>query len=222
MSEIITPIPHKPILLEDLGMLLPTETSKVKSRYGIYECECGTTFKAMTTKVNHLHTKSCGCYNRDVHSTHGLRLHPMYKVWVDMIQRTTNINSTYYCNYGGRGITVCDEWKAFKGFYEDMSTAWRQGLTIDRINVNGNYEPSNCRWATKEVQARNTRLIMATNKSGYRGVSFNKKNSNWRAQIEVSSKKIYLGSFKTALDAAKAYDSYVVLNSLEHTINGVC
>ena len=86
---------------------------------------------------------------------------------------------------------------------------------------NGNYEKENCRWANKSTQQRNTRKLISTNKSGYRGVTWHKAKKKWNAQIKVNYKRIHLGSFLTALDGAKAYDKYVIDNNLEHTINGV-
>lgn len=82
--------------------------------------------------------------------THGLSSHPLYRKWAGMITRTTNKKESHYKNYGGRGIVVCEEWKNnFMDFYEwSVENGWKQGLTIDRINVNGNYEPKNCQWIT--------------------------------------------------------------------------
>jgi len=100
-----------------------------------------------------------------------------------------------------------------------MLPTWKKGLSIDRINNNGNYELANCRWATKEVQVRNTRMIKSNNTSGYRGVT--KSGNKWKCSIRVNGKQIYIATYTTALEAAKAYDSYVIKNNLEHTINNV-
>ena len=103
-----------------------------------------------------------------------------------------------------------------KNFIEDMYPDYKEGLTLDRIDVNGNYEPDNCRWATNEIQRRNTRDIQSNNTSGYRGVCWHKRDNIWVSRVRVNLKFIQLGSFKTALEAAKAYERYVRLNNLEH------
>lgn len=215
------------VLIEDLGRLYPNENSKQKTRYGIYKCHCGVEFKAMTPLVKRNHTTSCGCYQKkrvlEASSTHGLRRHRLYKTWTCMKQRCFNKNATSYVNYGGRGITVCSEWLSdFKAFYDwAMMNGYEKHLTIDRINPYGNYEPSNCRWATNEVQSRNTRVLFKNNTSGYRGVSFKNNSNKFVSYITVNSKIIHLGTFESDLEAAKAYDGYVIDNNLEHTINGV-
>jgi len=137
------------------------------------------------------------------------------------MQRTTNQKNKVFASYGGRGIIVCERWLSIDNFIEDMYPTFKEGLSIDRIDNNGNYEPSNCRWATKSTQVQNTRIIMSTNKSGYRGVSRHKRDKKWLARIGINGKQKHLGRFNTAIEAAKAYDSYVIDNGLEHTINGV-
>lgn len=140
-----------------------------------------------------------------------------------MKNRTCNPKNVSFKNYGARGISICSEWvNSFESFKTwAYSSGYKDGLTLDRINNDGNYEPSNCRWTTQEIQHRNTRKIMSNNSSGYRGVNFKNDSKKYRAAIRVSKKDIHLGYFNTALEAAKAYDTYVITNNLEHTINGV-
>ncbi len=92
----------------------------------------------------------------DWSTTHGLSKTSAYKTWGGMIQRCTNLNNDSYRHYGGRGITVCKEWLKFEGFYRDMGDR-PEGMSLDRIDPNGNYEPSNCRWTTSLDQQRNRR-----------------------------------------------------------------
>lgn len=125
-------------------------------------CDCG---KEKDVRSDHLkegRVKSCGCFNSEVVSArfkvHGLTKHPIHKSWTDMKQRCYNPSSTIYEYYGGRGIKICDEWEDFKTFYDwSISNGWSEGLSIDRIDVNGNYEPSNCRWVSMKVQCNNKR-----------------------------------------------------------------
>lgn len=203
------------ILIEDLGMLKPNEKLKYKARMGIYKCHCGKEFKTFINNVKVNKIKSCGCLYRK----HNLGSSKIYKVWYSMLSRCTNKNHKYFKDYGGRGITICDRWNSFIDFIEDMYPSYQEGLSIDRINPNGNYEKDNCRWATKIIQARNTRILRIDNSSGYRGVSYVIKHNKWKAQIKVNSKKIHLGTFNSKLEAAKAYDYYVLSNNLEHTKN---
>ena len=206
---------NKLILLKDLGMRYPTEKSKRKSRFGLYKCHCGEIFEAHTYDVNSNKTKSCGCLK----IIHSLGSHRLYNTWYQMLNRCNNPKSKDYKDYGGRGITVCDRWLDVKNFIEDMYSSFKEGLTVDRIDVNKNYDKENCRWTTKNIQSRNTRKIISTNKSGYRGVSYFKLTNKWVAKIGVNFKLIHIGTFNTAIEAAKAYDKYVIDNKLEHTLN---
>ena len=103
------------ILLEDLGMIYPTETSNKKRRYGLYKCVCGNEFNSQIQDVKSGKTKSCGCLK----VTHGLKSHRLYSVWKAMISRCTNQANKGYKNYGGRGITVCDRWLDIQNFIEE-------------------------------------------------------------------------------------------------------
>jgi len=204
------------VLIEDLGYSYPTATSKQKSSYGIYRCSCGVEFKTRTDNVQRGNTKSCGCYKK-----HGLSNHPLYHTWDNMIRRTNNPKVKHFDKYGGRGIEVCERWMDINKFIEDMYPSYQKDLSIDRIDNNGNYEPNNCRWATKTMQSRNKRLLQSNNTSGYRGVSFHKLTKRWRAVVGINGNKKYIGTFAHAIDAAKAYDNYVLENNLEHTLNKV-
>ena len=211
----------KPILLEDLGMMYVTEKSKQKVRFGVYKCGfCGTTFNANTYEINRGHTKSCGCYHqqrvKECNTTHNLINTKIYSVWNGIKGRILNPKDKAYINYGGRGITICDEWKNdFMSFYNwAMSNGYSDELSIDRIDNDGNYEPSNCRWTTRTIQSRNQR-IPKNNTSGYKGVGYRKDSKLFEARIRVNKKKIHLGYYKTAVEGARAYNNYIIENNLE-------
>lgn len=124
------------------------------------DCDCGKT--AIVSKVHLVsgRQKSCGCLRREASrirkSTHGMYNSPTYNSWANMIQRCTNKNSHKYPDYGGRGITFDSSWIRFESFLEDMGER-PNGTTLDRRDNDGNYEPSNCRWATIDQQANNKR-----------------------------------------------------------------
>lgn len=129
------------------------------------ECNCGEKKIVLGSSLRGGITKSCGCLSIErtiKRSTkHGHREAnketQIYKTWRNMRQRCTNPNNKYYPNYGGRGIQVCKRWLKFENFNGDMGKGWKPVLQIDRIDNNGNYCKSNCRWATKKQQMRNMR-----------------------------------------------------------------
>lgn len=133
-----------------------------KIAYWSCMCSCGKETVVRGTSLRNGDTQSCGCYHSDAsssrNSTHRLTSHTLHNIWAGMKQRCFDVNSKNYKWWGGRGISVCDEWLDFVPFYEwAVSNGYESGLSIDRINNDGNYEPSNCRFTTRKVQGNNTR-----------------------------------------------------------------
>lgn len=135
---------------------------------------------------------------------HGYAQTKIYNVWVSMRQRCNNPNSSVYQRYGARGITVCEEWNDPKAFIEwAYQNGYKEGLSIDRKDNDGNYEPSNCTFSTSFEQQHN-KGISSKNKSGAKGVNYLVKTGKWRARIKLHDKEISLGHFDTIEEATKA------------------
>lgn len=174
-------------------------------------CECGNEINAYSYNLKGDHTKSCGCYKEqvlaEVSVTHGMYGTPQYKSYVCAKDRTTNPNNPAWANYGGRGIEMCDEWKVgFEAFWEDMGSSYKEGLSIEREDTDGNYCPENCKWATESQQNHNRRKRSGCS-SQYKGVSKGKTNTKFQAEILAMGKRKRLGRFTDELDAAIAYDN---------------
>ena len=128
-------------------------------------CECGNKTKVIGSILKSNGTKSCGCLNYEPTNTiHNKRFSTEYSSWRSMKRRCTEPTNNTYKNYGGRGIKVCDRWlESFKNFYEDMGDKPSQNHSIDRIDVNGDYEPGNCRWISLKEQQYNRRNVTNIN-----------------------------------------------------------
>ena len=137
--------------------------NKRKQYYWLCQCSCGSQPKEINqNSLLSGEIISCGCYhsehNHEYGFKHGMSHTRIYTIWSGMIQRCCNPNAKNYPRYGGRGITVCEEWKEFKKFYEwSKISGYSDNLTIERLDNNGNYCPENCTWITKQKQMRNTR-----------------------------------------------------------------
>lgn len=177
------------------------------------KCICGNTSFVIADNLTSGVTKSCGCLKRELtierKTKHGNYSKPFYRRYVAMVNRCNNPDNASYYKYGGRGIKVCDRWlepdgKGFLNFLEDMMPKAETGVELDRIDNNGDYEPSNCRWVTTQQNSFNTRDRGGTSK--YKGVSWSTKRKKWVAQITVDGVTKNLGGFVEEKEAALAYN----------------
>lgn len=197
------------------------DTGERKSRNVVWrcKCDCGNEVDVAGYSLTSGNTTSCGCYNRErsveANTVHGMNRqgerHPVYAAWSRMLQRCENPNNKRYKDYGGRGIRVCEEWHDAKVFIEwALSHGWREGLSIDRIDNNGNYEPGNCRWATLREQARNKR--------SNRLITFNGKTQSlaaWAEEMGINSSALRYRIYQLHWSVERA-----LTEPVRRTING--
>lgn len=180
-----------------LKMLSRSKTAKNGHIIWLCLCDCGRRVEVNGYHLRSGKTKSCGCLKREIasltcrkykfkhgHCKRGETSH-IYRVWTNMLNRCNNPKSQDYKNYGGRGITVCKSWHKFEHFLTDIEEPPTNKHQLDRINNDGNYNPNNCRWATKQQQMRNT--------SRNRWINFNDKilcSAEWETQTGIPSSAI--------------------------------
>lgn len=169
-------------------------------------CECGREVLVARGSLVSGATRSCGCLNSEIRKSrmtvHGHRPHggrsPEHHSWSAMLTRCRNSNATGYERYGGRGIKVCERWNDFTAFLADMGPR-PEGMTLDRIDVNGNYEPCNCRWATRKAQCNNTRRSrMVTWLGETRSVT------EWAEYLSLPKRSLWSWLHKAGWDLDKA------------------
>lgn len=179
-----------------------SDTNSRKTKWNCV-CSCGTECVIFTRALKYGAVKSCGCKDelqrrRDKNSGS-----PEQYTWENMRNRCNNPRNPEYHNYGGRGIKVCERWESYSNFLEDMGRKPSKQHSIDRINVNGDYNPENCRWTDSITQARNKRLSRK-NTSGVSGVHWDKEREKWSARITTNGKIKALGRFVELDEAIKA------------------
>ena len=180
---------------QTFGRLEVIQKSKKRDRHGHIlwqcKCRCGKKKNVVTGDLTLMKVKSCGCLRRErakatrlKHGESGINKTQLYIAWDNMKNRCSNLNDK---NYGGRGIKVCKAWKSFIPFRDwALVHDYREGLQIDRINNNGDYKPSNCRWATKKENLRNTRRTRWETMDGE-----TKSLAEWSEQYEMPYKVVY-------------------------------
>jgi len=174
---------------EIYGQLLVVRFSHLKGKAPVYEClcDCGNTCNKRIWEMRNGKVSSCGCAKRKL-KTHGQtrgEYSRIYRIWRGMKSRCYNENNKNYFRYGGRGVIVFDSWvNNYSEFQRwSLENGYKDNLTIDRVDNNGNYEPSNCRWTTMVVQARNRRNSMVVI---YNGESVNLMEISEKVGIRVS------------------------------------
>lgn len=189
----------KDISGQRFGMLTVVSLSGFKGPYSVWNCrcDCGKDAIAQGHLLRRGSKKSCGCNQHAATTKHGMHKSPEYKAWKQMIQRCTNPREKRYARYGGRGIRVCERWRIFENFFSDLGPRPSSRHSIDRKNNDGDYEPCNCRWASRVQQMRNfsrNRLIR------FRGVT--RCLQEWADDLQITPSTLSVRISQRGVEAA--------------------
>lgn len=187
---------------------------KSRHRYFNVICSCGNQFTANFSPIINGRKKHCFKCRTVKHGMCGTRI---YKTYDDMKKRCYNPNSANYRFYGARNIKVCQEWLNNPQAFFDWAfeNGYEEHLTIDRINSLDDYKPKNCRFISKSEQPYNLRNL-TTNKSGYKGISWSRKEKKWLVVISINNHSKRIGGFKTVKEACEARNNFIDTNQLKH------
>jgi len=196
---------------QKFGLLTVEKLSRIRKGHAMWlcKCDCGTIKEVQAGNLKSGETKACGCLINPTGENsrlykHGHSRSPEYDAWHNIKARCYNKDNIAFANYGGRGITMCDRWlESLNSFINDVGKRPSPKHSIDRVDTNRNYEPSNIRWTTREVQARNTR-VRKDSISGHKGVFFRKKSNKWVCYIFINKKHKEIGRFNNLEDAISA------------------
>lgn len=194
---------------QKFGKLTAIKIDKVKrnghttSTYWLCECECGNFTSVEASRLKTGYTKSCGCL-RKKRGNDSIESKRLYRIWIGMKSRCYNPNANTYEDYGGRGITICDEWKDdFQLFYDwSIKNGYANTLTIDRIDTNLGYSPDNCRWVTMKEQSNNTRKNLEIEYNGETHTF-----SEWMDILKLNSSTIYTRIHLLGWSIEKAFET---------------
>lgn len=183
----------------------PEHITNKSEIYALFKCECGKEVVLRYYNVYKELQKSCGCVRKKGKQKHGLvvKNKNLFDRHCGMISRCYNEKHPEYANYGGRGIKVCNRWLDVQNFFNDMEDTFDPELSLDRIDVNGDYCKENCRWVNLSVQAYNQRM-KCTNTSGKTGVTWDKNRNKWSVAISCEGKRVHVGRFTSFEEAVKA------------------
>lgn len=217
--------PKKNVIGEVYGRLIITGDApyRSKDRRVFVTCKCGNNKDVLLGDLRRGDTVSCGCYLKEVITSHGDSYTRLYKLYKGMLNRCYLPTQEQYLHYGGRGIVVCDSWRTSYESFRDwaLSHGYDDSLTIERCNVDGNYEPRNCEWIPMELQHRNKQVVKGAS-SQYIGVSKCKQTGKWLAMFKVGRSQKNLGRYTTELEAAQARDRHILVNGYRNFhMNGV-